>query len=316
MTSEKTNTILVIGSTNVDFIIKAKKLPSFGETVTDGLFMQNFGGKGANQAVGAARAGGNVTFISCLGNDLYADELLRNFGKEGINTTHIFRDPDKPTGAALIMLDDKGNNYLSVAPGSNYSLTPSHIDKISDVLNDSEYIVLQLEIPLDTTYHIFELAKRSDKKVIFNLAPAREVDLEILKNIHSFIVNEVEASMVCGFHVETPEEIKKAAAILLQKGPDIVIITLGSRGVFLASRDDEILIPAFKVNPVDTTGAGDIFCGSYAVAMAEGRSAVEAVKFACTASAISVTRMGAQPSAPTRREIEDFQNSKWIKGDL
>ena len=310
MTSEKTNRILVIGSTNVDFLIRTQKLPSFGETVTDGMFMQNYGGKGANQAVGAARAGGKVTFISCLGNDLYAEELLRNFGMDSINTDHIFRDPDKATGAALIMLDEKGNNYLSVAPGSNYSLRPSHIDEISDVLNECEYIVLQLEIPLDTTYHIFEHAKRADKKVIFNLAPAKEINFEVLKHTYAFIVNEVEASMASGVQTDSREKIEEAANLLLQKGPEIVLITLGSKGVYLASSSQREFIPAYLVNPIDTTGAGDIFCGSFAVAMAEGKSAVESVKFACAASAISVTRMGAQPSAPTRKEIEDFQNSK------
>ncbi len=310
MESENTHSILVIGSTNVDFLIRTKKLPSFGETVTDGLFMQNFGGKGANQAVGAARAGGNVTFITCLGNDSNADSLLQNFKIDGIDTSHIVIDKNNSTGAALIMLDEKGNNYLSVAPGSNYSLTPPHIDAAADLIAKCTFIVLQLEIPLDTTYHIIELAKKNNKKVIWNLAPAREVNLEILKDIHTFIVNEVEASMVCGFHVETPEEIRKAATILLQKGPEIVLITLGSRGVYLASKTDDKFISAFKVDPIDTTGAGDIFCGSFAVAMAEGRSAVESVKFACAASAISVTRMGAQPSAPIRKEIEDFQNSK------
>lgn len=298
--------ILVIGSTNVDFLIKTDKLPAFGETVTDGIFMQNYGGKGANQAVGAARAGGNVTFVSCLGQDLYAEELIRNFQKDGMNTQFITKEEGIATGSALIMLDKDGNNYLSVAPGSNYRMNTDHIDEALDAFKAADIIVLQMEIPFDTTAYIFELAAKYQKKVMFNLAPARLFDLSVLRKVYAFVVNEVEASMVTGLKVGADDEIKLASKSLLDKGPEIAIITLGVRGSYIATKEEQQFVPAFKVNAIDTTAAGDVYCGSLAVALVEGKSLVDAVRFAGAASAISVTRLGAQPSAPTRKEIVDF----------
>jgi ribokinase len=298
--------ILVIGSTNVDFLIKSDKLPSFGETVTGGIFKQNFGGKGANQAVGAARAGGDVTFVTCLGEDLYADELILNFKKDGINTKYVFRDMESATGSALIMLDKEGNNYLSVAPGANYKLTPSHIDQAMDVFLEAEMIVMQMELAPETTYHVFDLAKKHGKRVLFNLAPAMPFNKEVLRQVYAFVVNEVEASMVTGLRVETDDEIRLAASALLALGPRVAVITLGSNGSFIAAPKQRQYVPSYKVQPVDTTAAGDVFCGSLAVALVEGKILSEAVRFAGAAAAISVTRLGAQPSAPFRKEIEEF----------
>ena len=298
------NKILVIGSANVDFLIKSEKLPRLGETVTDGLFMQNYGGKGANQAVGAARSGGNVAFITCLGDDLYADEIIGNFGKDGIDSRYVFKEYGVATGSALVMLDSKGNNYLSVAPGANYRLTREHIDVAIELFREAELILIQMEIPLDTTSYIFELAKKYRKRIVFNLAPARPFDLTMLENVYAFVVNEVETSMVTGLRVESEDEIKVAALALLNWGPEMVIITLGAKGSFVATKKESQFVPAFNVNATDTTAAGDIYCGSLAVALAEGKSLVEAVLFAGAASAISVTRLGAQPSAPTRDEID------------
>jgi ribokinase len=298
--------ILVIGSTNVDFLIKSDKLPSFGETVTGGIFMQNFGGKGANQAVGAARAGGEVTFVTCLGEDLYAEELVRSFEKDGIDTRYVFKDKESATGSALIMLDKEGNNYLSVAPGANYRLTPAHIDRTLDVFPEAEMIVMQMELSLDTTYHVFELAKKHGKKVLFNLAPAMPFNKDMLKLVYAFVVNEVEASMVTGKKVETDDEIRKAALTLLDLGPKVIVITLGSNGSFFATRENSQYVPSYKVKAVDTTAAGDVYCGSLAVALVEGKTLAEAVRFAGAAAAISVTRLGAQPSAPNRLEIDAF----------
>lgn len=300
------NKITVIGSTNVDFLIKTDKLPGFGETVTGGVFFQNYGGKGANQAVGAARAGGNVTFVTCLGEDLYAENLLDNFKKDKIETRFAFRDHDEATGSALIMLDRDGNNYLSVASGANFKLTPSHIDQALASILEAEMIVMQMEIPFDTTRYVFELAEKHNKKVLFNLAPARPFDRSVLKKTYVFVVNEVEASMVTGLKVETDEEIKIAATELLKLGCKIAIITLGVRGSYVASPDFTGIVPAFKVKAVDTTAAGDVYCGSLAVALVEGKSLPDAVRFAGAASAISVTRLGAQPSAPHRNEIDEF----------
>jgi ribokinase len=300
--------ILVIGSTNVDFLIKTDKLPGFGETVTGGVFFQNYGGKGANQAVGAARAGGDVTFVTCLGEDLYADNLMENFKKDGIETSFVFRDRDEATGSALIMLDKDGNNYLSVASGANYKLTPAHIDQALKTILEAEIIVMQMEIPFDTTKYVFELAAKHNKKVLFNLAPARPFDVAVLKKTYAFVVNEVEAAMVTGRKVETDEEIKVSANELLKLGCKIAVITLGARGSYVASADFTGFVPAFKVKAVDTTAAGDVYCGSLAVAMVEGKSLQDSVRFAGAASAISVTRLGAQPSAPHRKEIDELIN--------
>ena len=298
--------ITVIGSTNVDFLIKTDKLPGFGETVTGGVFFQNYGGKGANQAVGAARAGGNVTFVTCLGEDLYAENLLENFKKDKIETRFAFRDRDEATGSALIMLDRDGNNYLSVASGANYKLTTSHIDQALASILESEMIVMQMEILFDTTSYVFELAEKYNKKVLFNLAPARPFDLSVLKKTYAFVVNEVEASMVTGLKIESDSEIKKAAHELLKLGCKIAIITLGVRGSYVDSQEFKGFVPSFKVKAVDTTAAGDVYCGSLAVAIVEGKSLHDAVLFAGAASAISVTRLGAQPSAPHRKEIDEF----------
>lgn len=300
--------ILVIGSTNVDFLIKSEKLPCLGETVTDGLFMQNYGGKGANQAVGAARSGGNVAFITCLGDDLYAEELIVNFRKDSIDSRYVYKEYGVATGSALIMLDSKGNNYLSVAPGANYRLNREHIDSAIELFREAELILIQMEIPLDTTSYIFELAKKYRKRIVFNLAPARPFDLLMLENVYAFVVNEVETSMVTGLRVGSEDEIKVAALALLNWGPEMVIITLGAKGSFVATKEFSQFVPSFKVNATDTTAAGDIYCGSLAVALAEGKSLVEAVLFAGAASAISVTRLGAQPSAPTREEIDALLN--------
>ena len=300
------NKITVIGSTNVDFLIKTEKLPGFGETVTGGVFLQNYGGKGANQAVGAARAGGNVTFVTCLGEDLYADNLVKNFRNDGIDTSFVFRDKEEATGSALIMLDRDGNNYLSVASGANFKLSPSHIDLAMKAIMEAEIIVMQMEILFTTTAYIFELAARFNKKILFNLAPAMAFDKAVLKNTYAFVVNEVEASMTTGLKTGTDEEIIKAAAELRKMGCTIAIITLGARGSYFDSAEFKGFVPAFKVKAVDTTAAGDVYCGSLAVALVEGRNLAEAVRFAGAASAISVTRMGAQPSAPTRKEIDEF----------
>ncbi len=298
--------ITVIGSTNVDFLIKTDKLPGFGETVTGGVFFQNYGGKGANQAVGAARAAGNVTFVTCLGEDLYAGNLLENFKKDGIETTYVFKDRDEATGSALIMLDKDGNNYLSVASGANYKLSREHIDKAVNAIQEADMIIMQMEIPFETTSYVFDLAARHNKKVLFNLAPARPFDVSVLKKTYAFVVNEVEASMVTGLKVESDDEIKVAATGLLKLGCQIAIITLGARGSYVASSEFTGFVEAFRVKAVDTTAAGDVYCGSLAVALVEGKSLAEAVRFAGAASAISVTRLGAQPSVPHRKEIDEF----------
>lgn len=301
-----TNNIVVIGSSNVDFIMKMERLPKVGETVTDSIFMQVFGGKGANQAVGAARAGGNVTFVSCVGDDKFADHMIENFKKDGINAEWVFKEKDVATGAALIMIGSKGNNYISVAPGANYRLSKSHIDKAKSVIEEASIILLQYEILPETLQYIIELSHELKKKVVLNLAPARPIGYDILEKLSILVVNETEAEFLTGINVSTPGDIETAAIFLLKKGIETVIITLGEAGSYIATQDYRKKVGAFRVTAVDTTAAGDVYCGSLCVALMEGKSLPDAVRFAGAASAISVTRLGAQPSAPTRREIESF----------
>jgi ribokinase len=300
--------ILVVGSSNVDFLIKSQRLPKKGETVTDGIFMANYGGKGANQALSAARAGGEVTFVSCLGDDLYSKEIIHHFKKEGVDTRFMYVERKKATGAALIMLDENGENYLSVAPGANYYLSPEHIDNISEIIREVDTILLQMEIPVNTTKRVMDLAAKFGKKVIFNLAPFREFDLSYLKKVSVLVVNETEAASITGMKVDTDDEIRRAAHVLQEMGPGVVVITLGAQGALIISDSEVSFVPAFKVKAEDTTAAGDTFCGCLVVALSEGLSLSRAVRFASAASAICVTRMGAQPSVPLRSEIDGFLN--------
>jgi len=298
--------IVVIGSSNVDFFMKMERLPRLGETVTDCKFMQVFGGKGANQAVGAARAGGKVTFVNCVGDDNFADLMIDNFSKDGINTDFIFREKDIACGAALIMIDSLGNNYLSVAPGANYRLKNTHIDKVRNIIHDASIVLLQYEVLPETLKYIIDVCHEMKKKVVLNLAPTRPIEDKYLGKISILVVNEIEAEFLTGSKVEIQEEIEAAAESLLQRGIETVIITLGKEGSYISTRHYREKVPAFKVVAQDTTAAGDVYCGSLCVALTEGKNLKEAVRFASAASAISVTRLGAQPSAPARQEIETF----------
>ena len=299
-------TITVIGSSNVDMIMKMEKLPRLGETVTDAEFFQVYGGKGANTAVGAARAGGKVNFVNCVGDDIFSDPMVENFRKDGINTDFVFKENGISSGTALVMIGGKGDNYLSVAPGANYRLTPAYIDKAVNVISEADIILIQNEIPAETIKYIIARAWSMGKKIMYNFAPAKPVSDIEWEKISYLVVNETEAEFLSGQKVETDEEIKAAAALLAGKGASNVIITLGERGSYVHSGDLKMMLPAFKVEAADTTAAGDIYCGSLAVALTEGKSLGEAVSFAGAASAISVTRIGAQPSAPKRDEIDDF----------
>lgn len=298
--------IIVIGSSNVDFIMKMARLPEKGETITDAIFMQTFGGKGANQAVGAAKAGGDVWFVNCMGDDAFAPLLLENMRQAGVNVDYVRQESGIFSGTALVMVGSAGQNYLSVAPGANYRLTPAMITDLEPLLREAAILVLQYEIPPETLYACIDLAHSSNLPILFNLAPARPFDAAYLPKVTYLAVNESEAQSLCGFAVDTPEQVEKAAEALLAKGAGTVIITLGADGVYLASADLRQHLPAFPVEAVDTTAAGDVFSGALAVALVEGKSLPEAARFACAASAISVTRLGAQPSAPGREEIEQF----------
>jgi ribokinase len=298
--------IVVIGSSNVDLIMKMDHLPEKGETVTNAEFFQVYGGKGANQAVAAARAGGNVAFVNCVGEDAYTPQMVQNYKNDGIDTRFVFQEKEIASGHALIMIGGEGMNYLSVAPGANYKLTPQKIDEAMPVIDEAAMIVMQYEIPEETIKYVIDLANRKSIPVLWNCAPARAFDLSYIPKINILVLNEVEAGFLAGIPVENETDAEKAAQKLVDSGVEKMIITLGSKGAFVVTKTEKVSVSAFKVEAVDTTAAGDTFCGAFAVALVEGKSLKEALQFASAAAAISVTRMGAQPSAPTRKEIELF----------
>jgi ribokinase len=298
--------IVVVGSSNIDLIMKMDHLPGKGETVTDAVFMQVNGGKGANQAVAAARAGGNVAFVNCVGDDAYTPLMVKNYETDNVDTRYIFREKGIASGHALIMIGSDGDNCISVAPGANYMLTPEKIDQVMDVFDETAMIVMQYEIKEDVIRHVIDIANAKKIPVLFNFAPARDFDLNYIPKVNILVVNEVEAGFLNGTEIESVKDAGKVAAALAGNGTETVIITLGAKGVLAYNNDERLIISAFKVHAVDTTSAGDVFCGNLAVALVEGKPLEEAIRFANAASAICVTRMGAQPSAPYRYETDDF----------
>jgi ribokinase len=301
-----TGPIVVIGSSNVDLIMKLSHLPQRGETVTDAVFLQTFGGKGANQAVAAARAGGDVVFVNCVGDDRYGAAIIENLKAAAVAVEFVFTAAGVASGAALVMVGEGGDNYLSVAPGANYRLTRAHIDQVRTLVRRAAMLVLQCEILPDTLEYVIELAAERQRPIMLNLAPARTLTEASLKRLTYLILNESEAEFLCGFPVDSLQRAAQAAHALQMRGPQVVLITLGSQGACVAAGGPPVLVPAFAVPAIDATAAGDVFCGALAVALVEAQPLVEAVRFASAAAAISVTRLGAQPSIPTRQETERF----------
>jgi ribokinase len=297
-------TIVVVGSSNIDLVMKMPRLPRVGETVTDCTFAQVFGGKGANQAVGAARAGGSVAFVGCVGDDAYGGQVVESLRADGIDTRFVFAEEGVASGTALIMVGGEGQNYLGVAPGANYRLTPAHVDRARAALEAAAIVVAQCEILPETLDHVIGLGARLGKPVLLNLAPARETAEASLAKLACLAVNETEAEFLTGLPVASDAEVEAAAAALLARGPKAVVLTLGARGAFVAGDGVRAFVPGFAVAAVDTTAAGDVHCGALAVALVEGHPFLEAVRFANAAAALSVTRLGAQPSAPRRPDID------------
>jgi ribokinase len=298
--------ILVIGSSNTDMIVKVPRLPRAGETLLGGEFLTAAGGKGANQAVSAARAGGDVTFIARVGEDMFGQRAIAGFERDGLHVKHVLRDPDQPSGVALILVAADGQNSIAVAPGANAKLSPADVKRAAAAFNGARALVLQLETPLETVSAAAELAAARGVKVILNPAPARKLPATLLRRVSILTPNEGEAETLTGVAVRDACSAAQAAARLLRRGVASVILTLGARGAFVASGNTRQLVPGFKVKAVDTTAAGDVFNGALAVALGEDRPLLDAVRFANAAAAISVTRFGAQPSAPARVEVESF----------
>lgn len=296
--------ILVIGSTNIDLIARVSHLPRPGETVGEACFMQSNGGKGANQAVAAARLGGDVAFVSCLGDDAGAAALRSQFQDDGIDTSALLTAEGTPTGTALIFVSHDGENCIAVAPGANRGLTPAAVDGAAERIAAADYLLLQLEIPAETVVRAVETAHAAGTRVMLNPAPAMPLADELLRKVYLITPNRTELEILTGIPVRTPQDASRAAAALLDKGVENVIVTLGGDGALIRTRSEETLVPACRVKAVDTTAAGDVFNGALLVALAEGEPLTEAVRFASRCAAVSVTRMGAQTSIPRRSEID------------
>jgi ribokinase len=298
--------ITVVGSSNTDLIVKVPRLPKSGETVLGGRFSTAPGGKGANQAVAAARAGGEVTFIAKVGRDVFGRDALQGYVRDGIRAEHISKDPGAPSGIALILVDDEGENSIAVASGANAELSTADIALAKEAIVSASVLLLQLEIPITTVEAAASLAAEVGVRIILNPAPACPLDEKFLKTVSIITPNETEVELLTGVKISDGASLTKAAEKLLRRGVETVIITLGARGAFLADNSEEHFLPSFSVKAIDTTAAGDVFNGVLAVAVAEGLGLPEAVRLANAAAAISVTKLGAQPSAPLRSEIEAF----------
>jgi ribokinase len=295
--------IIVIGSSNTDMVIKSRKLPSPGETIIGGTFLMNPGGKGANQAVAAARLRGKVTFVAKTGNDVFGSEAKHLFDKEHIDTRFLINDNDNPSGVALINVDENGENTIVVASGSNGTLSAYDIHEEVFNTEADDIFLMQLEIPVGTVEFVAQKAASHGNRVILNPAPARQLSNDLLSCLYMIIPNETEAEILTGIKVSDAVTAEKAARKLYTKGVKNVVITMGGTGAFLFTPDDSKMISVVPVKAIDTTAAGDVFCGALAVALSEGKNTEEAVIFANKAAGISVTRMGAQASAPYRSEI-------------
>ncbi len=282
--------IVVIGSSNTDLVVKTRQLPRPGETLIGGAFLRAAGGKGANQAVAAARAGADVTLVARVGPDDFGRAALDGFRREGINADFVKVDPNQPSGVALILVDGRGENEIAVASGANAALSPADVDRAVPAIERAQIVVLQLEVPLRTVAHAVQIAKSLGKTVLLNPAPAARLPRSLLRQVDYLTPNEHERKTIAG------RARRLACSYLIE--------TRGAAGVRVTGPGFEAKIPAFKVKPVDTVGAGDCFSGTLAVALAERMWLTDAIKFACAAAAICVTRQGAQPSMPTRREIE------------
>jgi ribokinase len=298
--------IVVVGSSNTDMIVTSARIPKPGETVLGGGFAMAAGGKGANQAVGAARAGGRVTFIGRVGRDAFGERAVRGLAADGIDVTRVVRDAVRPSGVALIVVARDGENSIAVAPGANAALSAADVRASARAFEGADIVLLQLEVPAEAVGAAVALAAKKRVPVILNPAPARRLERALLERVSILTPNEHEAALLAGVPVDGETSAARAAGLLRGRGVETVIITLGARGAFVAGPGFTGLVPGFKVKAVDTTAAGDIFNGALAVAIGEGKALPDAVRFGHAAAAVSVTRLGAQPSAPSRRVIDRF----------
>ena len=300
--------LAVIGSANTDLTVSASQLPRPGETISSGEFRVSYGGKGANQAVAALRAGCPTTLLTKIGRDPYGDLLFEHLVQSGLGLDPIglLRDAEMPAGVALIALDREGNNQIVVAPGSNHRLTPQDLEASEHFWGDADLLLLQMEIPQETVECALKLAKRRRMTTILNPAPVAPLGPEIYSYVDILTPNEREASDLTEVEVRTVDDARRAAENLRSRGCSTVIITLGKDGALLSSKAGEEHFPAFPVRSIDSVAAGDAFNGALAAALSFGSTLPEAIRFANGAGALSTTRRGAQESLPERDEIEDL----------
>ena len=295
--------IIVIGSSNVDMVVRTSHLPAPGETILGGEFFMNQGGKGANQAVAIKRLGGNLIFMAKLGNDVLGRQSVGYFKKEGIDTRYIALDEDSASGVALISVDDHAENSIVVASGANMLLNEQDVDKMLEEMCEGDILLMQLEIPLQTVEYAARKAFGKGVKVVLSPAPARSLPKELFRHLYMVTPNRIEAEMLTGIKIANDADVEKVAEEICAMGVKNVIITLGSKGCLIREEGVSYRIDAFKVEPIDTTAAGDTFNGALCVGLSEGMDLKQAAVMASKASSIAVTRMGAQSSIPYREEL-------------
>jgi ribokinase len=297
--------IAVVGGINIDLVTRASHIPRPGETVIGGDLRTSPGGKGANQAVAAARLGAHVSMIGRLGDDTFAPQLRQNLAAADVDLTYVFESVDSASGVALIVVDEAGENSIVVALGANARITPADVEAAAAAIAASDALLLQLEIPLEPVLRAAELGREHGVKVILNPAPARALPAELLALVDILVPNETETAQLSGMPTGSTAELEAAASRLRDLGAGVVILTLGQRGALLAQEDGTRRYPAFEVDRVvDTTAAGDAFMGGLATAISEGKDLNEALPWANATGALAVTRAGAQPSLPTRQEVK------------
>ena len=299
-----TASIAVVGSLNMDLVVRSPHIPRPGETVIGGEFHTVPGGKGANQAVAAARLGAQVAMVGRVGHDAFGGVLLENLDADGIDRAFVVQDGQATTGVALIVVDDNGENSIVVSSGANMRLSPADVEAAEPVIAAADLLILQLEVPLESVIRSAELAGTHGVRVVLNPAPARPLPARLLSMIDVLVPNETEAALLAGLPVGTQDEAQKAAEALLRSGVGTVILTLGERGALPAGAGERQVVPAFGVQPVDTTAAGDAFVAGLSVALAEGHGIDQAVRWGNAAGGLAATKLGAQPSLPTRRALE------------
>ncbi|RCK76828.1 MAG: Ribokinase [Anaerolineae bacterium] len=293
--------IVVVGSINMDLVVRAPRLPQLGETLLGGDFRTFPGGKGANQAVACARLGAKVSMVGRVGKDSFGDQLLAGIAENGVNIAAVERDSQEATGVALITVTEDGNNAIVVAPGANGRLTPQDVLRSQALFEEAEVLVLQLECPLAAVEQAIQLAKSYQMRVVLNPAPAQPLRDELVRSVDFLIPNQTELQILAG---ETATE--KAIDHLLSLGVQNLILTLGEEGAMIVDQNQRTRVQAYKVQAVDTTAAGDAFVGAFAVAISQEKSILEAVQMGVAAGALAVTKAGAQPSLPTWQELQHF----------